>query len=120
MNYDLHVNFLQRIVAGAYCLLVAYCSLWVPWRLQIVGSVNASEPVGYGWVWRGPHQLHPGKYLVQSNDPSSPVIDVLVSPLPPGVLKPDVTLIVESIFLYTLIAFVALLAVKTREHEAKL
>lgn len=41
----------RRIVAVLYCLLVAYCSLWVPWHM---GQGEAYERIGYGWLWIGP------------------------------------------------------------------
>lgn len=53
------MNQTQRIVLIAYCLLVVYCCVWVPWQF-------ASQPnylpeghylpyrYGYGWLWAGP------------------------------------------------------------------
>lgn len=45
------MNRMLRVVLVLYCLLFAYCCLWVPWHL-----VQAQDRVraGYGWLWRGP------------------------------------------------------------------
>ncbi|MGA7288837.1 MAG: hypothetical protein WBX02_12130, partial [Terriglobales bacterium] len=38
----------QRIVLIAYCLLLAYCCLWVPW----IGHYDGDKlSLGYGWIW---------------------------------------------------------------------
>lgn len=51
---------MQRIVLVLYCLLLVYCSLWIPWHVQR-GSRFASTYVrsGYGWLWTGPKQYCP-------------------------------------------------------------
>lgn len=41
----------QRIVLVAYCLAIAYCSLWVPWYARLGPRYVRS---GYGWLWAGP------------------------------------------------------------------
>lgn len=49
------MNRAQRIVAFVYCLLLAYCCVWVPWRIP-VGLHGKYERANYGWVWAGPHR----------------------------------------------------------------
>ncbi len=45
------MNRAQRLVLILYCLLLAYCCVWVPWHLvQGPNSVRS----GYGWLWTGP------------------------------------------------------------------
>jgi len=47
----LFMNRTQRIIVIVYCLLLAYCCLWVPWHLvQGPDHIRA----GYGWLWIGP------------------------------------------------------------------
>ena len=111
------MNPLQRIVLVLYSALVAYCCLWVPWRVQ-ANSVYAA--VGYGWLWTGPYVASPGIYRVPAKDPSAPVIEVVVGPPPQGVPKADIPLILGRIALFTSITFAALLAVKTPKTLAKL
>jgi hypothetical protein len=42
----------QKIVLAAYCLLFAYCCLWIPW---CISNRNVTcERVGFGWLWAGP------------------------------------------------------------------
>ena len=41
---------LQRIVVVLYCLLVAYCCLWVPWHVTGLAAVGQVQ-LGYGWIW---------------------------------------------------------------------
>jgi hypothetical protein len=45
----------QRIVLILYCLLLAYCYVWVPWRTP-VRSRDRYERAGYGWLWAGPYR----------------------------------------------------------------
>ena len=54
------MNRAQRIVLILYCLLLAYCCLWIPWHVQR-GSRFATTYVrsGYGWLWTGPKQYCP-------------------------------------------------------------
>lgn len=44
----------QRIVLIIYCLLVVYCSVWIPLHeFQVVnpdGTIVATS-IGYGWLW---------------------------------------------------------------------
>jgi hypothetical protein len=54
------VNQAQRIVLILYCLLLAYCCLWIPWHIQLHLPSDSYRPsayvrVGYGWLWVGPN-----------------------------------------------------------------
>src|SRR5450755_705303 len=42
----------HRIVLVSYCLLLAYCCVWIPWCIPRHDST--CERVGYGWLWAGP------------------------------------------------------------------
>jgi hypothetical protein len=42
----------QRTVVIVYCLLVAYCGVWVPWHYDIGDLKGIKE--GYALVWNGP------------------------------------------------------------------
>ena len=51
------MNRAQRVVLAAYCLLIFYCSVWVPWCVSGKRSYESyHERVGYGWLWAGPHR----------------------------------------------------------------
>src|SRR5208282_3110088 len=63
------MNRAQRVVLILYCLLLAYCCLWVPWRIQIHFPSRSYWPgeslpaedhysTEYGWLWVGPRNLH--------------------------------------------------------------
>jgi len=46
----------QRIVLILYCLLLAYCCVWIPWK----GTNDLGrQRMGYGWVWAGPQYPRP-------------------------------------------------------------
>jgi hypothetical protein len=53
------MNRMQRIVVILYCLLLAYCCLWIPWRVPYNRAATAYERAGYGWIWAGPHRSAP-------------------------------------------------------------
>jgi hypothetical protein len=55
------MNKAQRIVLIVYCILWAYCCLWVPWRVPI-STHNRYERAGYGWLWAGPYRSAPIVY----------------------------------------------------------
>jgi hypothetical protein len=52
----------QRLVLIVYCLLLAYCCLWIPWRVPVGLLHIRYERVGYGWVWAGPYRSAPVVY----------------------------------------------------------
>ena len=110
------MNPLQRMVFVLYSALVAYCCLWVPWRVQ---ANRVYEAVGYGWLWTGPYLASPGNYKVPAKDPSAPVLEVVVGPPHRGVPKPDIPLILGRMTLFSSIAVAALLAVKTPKTLTK-
>jgi hypothetical protein len=49
----------KRIVAIIYCLLLVYCSVWIPWCEAYRGSssYHSYRRIGYGWVFAGPRVL---------------------------------------------------------------
>ena len=48
------MNKPQRVVLIAYFLSLAYCCLWIPWRVP-VGLLHVRYArLGYGWIWVGP------------------------------------------------------------------
>lgn len=55
------MNRAQRIVLVAYCLMLAYCCLWIPWHVQRNSRFsNTYIRSGYGWLWTGPEAYcHP-------------------------------------------------------------
>jgi hypothetical protein len=53
------MNQAQRIVLIAYCVVVAYCCLWIPWHVRLRSPSGALERVGYGWAWAGPYRSAP-------------------------------------------------------------
>ena len=65
-----------RFVLIAYCLLILYCCLWVPWH--VVQSPGASEGsyqfrTGYGWLWSGPNLSNESEAQTYST-PDFPII----------------------------------------------
>jgi hypothetical protein len=58
----------RRIVVILYCLLVAYCLIWIPWCIP--HRNQQCQRVGYGWLWAGPAMGSPSQYgFVPDNDP---------------------------------------------------
>ncbi len=45
------MNRSQRIVLIAYCLLVVYCCVWVPWATIMPLTQPIKQELGYDWVW---------------------------------------------------------------------
>jgi hypothetical protein len=41
----------QRVTLAIYCMMLAYCFAWVPWR---TAAPLRYARIGYGWIWRGP------------------------------------------------------------------
>jgi hypothetical protein len=59
------MNRAQRVVLILYCLLLVYCCIWIPWRIQIQVHVPSDSyragpagyyRAGYGWSWAGPRE----------------------------------------------------------------
>lgn|SRR5438552_7050810 len=53
------MNRAQRVVLIAYCLLLIYCCLWIPWHRHVSAAsprwyAGNSIRLGYGWLWIGP------------------------------------------------------------------
>jgi uncharacterized protein with PQ loop repeat len=74
--FSIAMNSVGRIVLISYCILVIYCCLWVPWRVEY-NPVSEYARIrymrqGYGWLWAGP------RIMVSEPDPNSFV------PAPPG------------------------------------
>ena len=44
------MNKAQHIVLILYCLLLAYCCIWIPWH---IAEDQDYLRVGYGWLWAG-------------------------------------------------------------------
>lgn len=101
----------QRVVLIGYSILVAYCCLWVPWRVEY-NPVSEYARVrfmrqGYGWLWAGPRVLverqpEPapsvagGWTVVGEEDaPSTPKPAVKAAALQPGLIyaEPDIRII---------------------------
>lgn len=52
------MNRAQRVVLVLYCLLLVYCSVWIPWQEQArhfaEGMIRPAYHLGYGWLWVPP------------------------------------------------------------------
>ena len=59
------MNRAQRIVLIVYCLLLAYCCVWIPWQYQPQQS-GPPLRLGYGWVWAGPQAGNPADEIWDS------------------------------------------------------
>ena len=46
----------QRVVLILYCLSLAYCCLWIPWRTRSEALDWRYVRAGYGWMWAGPER----------------------------------------------------------------
>src|SRR5580698_1679605 len=50
----------QRAIISVYCLVLAYCCLWIPWHVQHTSRFSSNYVrSGYGWLWTGPKQYCP-------------------------------------------------------------
>ena len=47
------MNIIQRAVLALYCIVLAYCCVWIPWRVTTLGRHNLIE-IEYSFVWRAP------------------------------------------------------------------
>jgi len=81
----------QRVVGVVYCLLLAYCCVWIPWHVRLRYPAGAYERVGYGWFWAGPYRSTPityepplkmpnGMTILREEDPRSNWIDLTAEP----------------------------------------
>ncbi len=46
------MNRAQRVILAIYCILLAYCCIWIPWRVTF-GSGQMTEVI-YSLVWAAP------------------------------------------------------------------
>lgn len=54
------MNRTQRVVLVVYCLLLAYCCVWIPWHVKHPGRYGDEFiRLGYGWLWAGPYRKPP-------------------------------------------------------------
>jgi hypothetical protein len=54
------MNRTQHFVLVLYCLLLAYCCLWLPWHVQRSSRFDTFYVrSGYGWLWTGPKKYCP-------------------------------------------------------------
>ena len=60
------MNKAQRLVLVLYCLLLAYCCLWVPWH---IAQGQDYLRAGYGWLWAGPSHSEFDAYLTAPDFP---------------------------------------------------
>ena len=48
------MNRPERIVVVLYCLLMVYCSVWIPWQepaRRVGETLRPAYNIGYGWLW---------------------------------------------------------------------
>ncbi len=77
------VKKLRRVTLSFYCLLVAYCLLWIPWCVPHRDSTCGR--VGYGWLWAGP--AYPEEASASVSEPAKPI-----APPPPRGFTEDIEL----------------------------
>ena len=74
------MNRPQRIVLILYCLLLAYCCVWIPWHSHMSpalshGYADSYIRLGYGWLWIG--SLDIGGYAAYATaTPDLPLIQL--------------------------------------------
>jgi hypothetical protein len=91
------MNRLSRVILVLYCLCLAYCTIWIPWR----NPPGGHEPyirLGYGFLWVGPKD-------------SSSFYDWFATP--------DIPVIVLRVFALTAIAAAALIATRTSKNKVR-
>jgi len=55
------MNRTQRVFLVIYCLLLAYCCIWVPWRETItIGGQRKVDYVASSLVWAAPNTYQLG------------------------------------------------------------
>ena len=61
----MRMNRVQRIIVVIYCLLLAYCCVWIPWRETItIGGQRKFDDVVYSLVWDAPNTYQLGHAAV--------------------------------------------------------
>jgi len=48
------MNKAQRIVLVIYCFLLAYCCIWIPWRIVVTNNVRHDTYFRWSFVWVTP------------------------------------------------------------------
>jgi hypothetical protein len=74
---------LQRSIVILYCLLVVYCCVWIPWRIQVHTPSEWQRPsgyyrAGYGWSWVGPRNPQSLRYDSSYAAPDMPLIQLRI------------------------------------------
>lgn len=77
------MNRAQRIVLILYFLLLTYCCVWIPWRLEIHSPSESYRPAGYyrtgyGWSWVGPSNPQSRRYDFSYAAPDMPLIQLRI------------------------------------------
>ncbi len=116
------MNRAQRVILALYCLLIAYCIVWVPWCIEHRSPRQVDptkERVGYGWLWGGPNVIDLSAGLVPNTDPYAKYggSEITVSPSEltpvPSVhteyARPDFTLIAMRLIAVTAFCIAATL-----------
>jgi hypothetical protein len=55
-RYNADMNRAQRVVLAIYCLLLAYCCIWIPWRLTCGSAGDTAQYVIYSLLWVAPQE----------------------------------------------------------------
>jgi hypothetical protein len=77
------MNRAQRIVFILYFLLLTYCCVWIPWRIQVHIPPESQRPggyyrAGYGWSWVGPSGPQSLRYDSSFAAPDMPLIQLRI------------------------------------------
>jgi hypothetical protein len=64
------MNRAKRVVLIAYCVLLAYCCMWVPWHVKATRERRS----GYGLLWAGPSSAEVLAGYGQYHTPDLPII----------------------------------------------
>jgi hypothetical protein len=51
MGFFHSMNKPQRVILAIYCLLLAYCCVWIPWRVTVTAGKRQLTDVVYSLVW---------------------------------------------------------------------
>src|ERR1035438_5875726 len=49
------MNRAQRVVLILYCLMLAYCCLWIPWSVTYGFEERKTSKVVYSFLWAAPN-----------------------------------------------------------------